>query len=73
MRISVKIEHKDKEWVSDVQELTENEVSVMEKLLEEIATGNVNYFHMDITHEKRETVYFGIEILSHSILTLIHH
>lgn len=67
MKISIKLEYKDKEYISNYQEFTEDEANVLESLIETVAKGNSNYFSMEINNQK---VYFGAEILKESVLTI---
>lgn len=67
MKISVKVEYKDKEYVSDTQEVNKDQMEAVELALESISKGAASYFTIDIGDKK---VYFGEEILKHSILTL---
>lgn len=68
MKISVSIEYRGKEYNSDIREFTEGEFEEFQSIINNIMQSNVRFFNMDIDGQ---VVYFGEEVLKHSILTII--
>jgi hypothetical protein len=67
MKISIKLEYRDKIYTSDYAEMTEEEYKQMTDLIEKIVEGKVTYF----TFKKdNQNFYFGQKILEESIVTV---
>lgn len=67
MKVSIKLEYRDKTYTSDYAEMTEEEYKQMTDLIEKIVEGKVTYF----TFKKaNQNFYFGQKILQESIVTV---
>jgi len=67
MKISIKIEYKEKVYTSDYIEYSENEIQDLKAIITRICKGEAGYF---IITKMNQEYYFGSEILKDSILTI---
>ena len=70
MKISLKLEYKEKVYESDVGEINESQYKETVKLIEQIASGKVGYFSF---HNKGVEYYFPEDIIKQSIILIIKH
>lgn len=67
MKVSIKLEYRDKTYISDYAEITEEEYKQMTDLIEKIVECKITYF----TFKKDNQIfYFGQKILQESIVTV---
>jgi len=69
-KVKIKLEYNGVAYYGDSTETTEEELSMVKKLLKEAAEGNVTYLSFG---HKNEIYYFSPEIIKQSILTLIYN
>ena len=67
MKVSIKLEYKDKVYTSDYAEISEEEKNQLTELIEKIVEGKATHF----TFQKdNQNYYFGKKVLEESIVTI---
>jgi len=67
MKISIRLEYKEKVFTSDYTDLTEKEIEELEVVIQKLVEGKLSHFSMK---RDNQTFYFGRTILMESILTI---
>lgn len=67
MKVSIKLEYKNKVYNSDYKEITEEEKNQLTDFIKKIVEGNAT--HLAFKKDNQE-YYFGKEILKESIITI---
>jgi hypothetical protein len=68
-KIRIKIEYRDKTYLSDIIEANEEEESKIKNSLEFAAKGELTYMNFECNNQQQ---YFSKEILVQSVLTLVY-
>lgn len=68
MKIQIKLRHNRDEYFSNVNEVTIDELKIIEELLERASSGKLTHF---VLEGKDESYYFSKQIISESVITII--
>ena len=67
MEVSIRLEYRDKVYISDWDELTDGEIRGLRQLMEKIVGGECNYLTFKI---QDQSIYIGGKVLQESIITI---
>ena len=68
MKVQIKLEYRDKVYLSDVIESNQKELEEVEELMEDISKGKAEHLSFE---NKNEKYFFSKSVLEQSVITVI--